>query len=470
MAVSLPALLFGLRAPVGRRAYALAGVTLMAVKYTTDALLVYLWTGRVFHPLDYLNPILAMRAEAVATEGTSAAPQALLLLLALLALPYLWIGLSMTMRRAVDAGRSPWWAFLFFAPVVNLALMVTLALLPSRAVASGAPSAPAPVVDARLRSALVGLVAGLAIAGAMTLLSVFVLGAYGASLFMGTPLVMGAAAAWLHNRDHPRRQGETIVVALTSVFMAGAALLLFALEGILCLTMALPIAAVLAVAGALVGRTIALGAQTARAHPIALLLGLPLASSVESAVRDLPVHEVETAREIDAPPEVVWRHVVSFSELPPPTEWFFTAGIAYPKRARMEGTGVGAVRYCEFSTGAFVEPITTWDAPRRLAFDVRSQPEPMTELSPYAFVNAPHLDDALRSRRGEFRLVPLDGGSRTRLEGSTWYTLDMGPTTYWRLWSDALLHAIHGRVLDHIAHLAEADVSGAQGVRSTTGQ
>jgi hypothetical protein len=46
----------------------------------------------------------------------------------------------------------------------------------------------------------------------------------------------------------------------------------------------------------------------------------------------------------------------------------------------------------------------------------------------------------------------------------------MGPTTYWRLWSDALLHAIHGRVLDHIAHLAETDVSGAHGVRSTTGQ
>jgi uncharacterized protein YndB with AHSA1/START domain len=219
-----------------------------------------------------------------------------------------------------------------------------------------------------------------------------------------------------------------------------------------------------------VGRTIALGVQTTRAHPTALLLGLPLASSVESVVRDLPVHEVETVREIDAPPEVVWRHVVSFTELPPPTEWFFTAGIAYPKRARMEGSGVGAVRYCEFSTGAFVEPITTWDAPRRLAFDVRAQPKPMTELSPYAFVNAPHLDDALRSRRGEFRLAPLSGGSRTRLEGSTWYTLDMGPSTYWRVWSDALLHAIHGRVLDHIARLAEADVSGGSDPRSTPGQ
>ena len=37
------------------------------------------------------------------------------------------------------------------------------------------------------------------------------------------------------------------------------------------------------------------------------------------------------------------------------------AGLAYPMRARIEGSGPGAVRYCEFSTGPFVEPIVTWD-------------------------------------------------------------------------------------------------------------
>ena len=33
-------------------------------------------------------------------------------------------------------------------------------------------------------------------------------------------------------------------------------------------------------------------------------------------------------------------------------------------------------------------------------------------------------------RRGEFRLIPLPGG-RTRLEGRTWYTLDMAPALVW---------------------------------------
>jgi hypothetical protein len=126
-------------------------------------------------------------------------------------------------------------------------------------------------------------------------------------------------------------------------------------------------------------------------------------------------------------------------------------------RARIDGEGVGAVRNCEFSTGPFVEPITTWDPPSRLAFDVRSQPPSMTELSPYRNVKAAHLEGYMVSKRGEFRLIPLPG-NRTRLEGSTWYTLAIFPEMYWTPWGEALLHSIHGRVLAHIKQLSEADM------------
>jgi len=83
----------------------------------------------------------------------------------------------------------------------------------------------------------------------------------------------------------------------------------------------------------------------------------------------------------------------------------------------IDGEGVGALRRCEFSTGAFVEPIIVWDAPRRLSFDVTAQPDPMRELSPYRSARPPHLAGAFRARRGEFRLIALPDG-RTRLEGT----------------------------------------------------
>jgi hypothetical protein len=166
--------------------------------------------------------------------------------------------------------------------------------------------------------------------------------------------------------------------------------------------------------------------------------------------------EVRSAIEVAAPPETVWRHVVTFSELPPPREWYFRTGIAYPQRARIEGSGPGAVRYCEFSTGPFVEPIRVWDEPRLLRFDVTANPAPMQEWSPYAEVHPKHLHGYLVSKQGQFRLIPLANG-KTLLEGTTWYQHGLWPAEYWRWWSDAIIHRIHLRVLEHIRTLAEAE-------------
>ena len=66
----------------------------------------------------------------------------------------------------------------------------------------------------------------------------------------------------------------------------------------------------------------------------------------------------------------------------------------------------------------------------------------------------PHLKGFLQSRRGEFRLIALPNG-HTRLEGSTWYTVAMGPEGYWQMFGDYLIHRVHLRVLEHIRTEAE---------------
>jgi len=52
--------------------------------------------------------------------------------------------------------------------------------------------------------------------------------------------------------------------------------------------------------------------------------------------------------------------------------------------------------------------------------------------------------------------VPLATGG-TRLEGSTWYEVTMAPEAYWQVISDALIHRIHARVLDHIKNEVERE-------------
>jgi hypothetical protein len=163
---------------------------------------------------------------------------------------------------------------------------------------------------------------------------------------------------------------------------------------------------------------------------------------------------------VQAPPEKVWREVIAFTEIPPPTELMFRAGIAYPVRAQMFGAGPGAERHCVFSTGAFVEPIEIWDAPHRLKFSVTSNPPPMQEWTPYSHVDPPHLHGFLVSEGGQFLLTVLPNGG-TRLEGTTWYRHGLWPSSYWRLWSDEIIHQIHLRVLRHIREEAEGKIPSA---------
>jgi hypothetical protein len=140
----------------------------------------------------------------------------------------------------------------------------------------------------------------------------------------------------------------------------------------------------------------------------------------------------------------------------------FRAGVAYPIRAQMLGSGVGVERHCVFSTGAFVEPLEVRDEPRLLKFSVTSNPAPTEEWTPYSHIDPPHLHGFLVSEGGQFLLTPVaDGG--TRVEGATWYRHELWPVGYWRMWSNAIIHRIHLRVLRHIRDEAErtANRSGA---------
>ena len=115
---------------------------------------------------------------------------------------------------------------------------------------------------------------------------------------------------------------------------------------------------------------------------------------------------------------------------------------------------MGAIRHCNFTTGSFVEPITTWDEPHLLQFDVVEQPIPMNEWNPFWEVHPPHLDGYFQSQKGQFRLESLSA-NQTLLEGTTWYYADIKPERYWKIWSDFIIHRIHNRVLNHIKKESE---------------
>jgi len=435
---------------VGRREYVVSGLALAVVKYVGDAALVGAFAGRMWTPVDYLTTV-----HSAFSTRFAGGPRWLALALAAWSLPFMWIGFSMSLRRALDAGRTAWLSLFFLIPYVTYALIATLSVLPTAPLPRHASEVTARPHERRLPSALLSIAAGAGVGLGMVMLTVFAFQSYGVALFMSTPFVMGVVTGFALNRRYPATGVETAEVVMMTVAVTAGAVLLTALEGGLCALMAAPLAIPLALLGGVAGRYIALRDPSPNTNALAALAVIPAMASADAVRAPTPLREVRSAVEIDAPPDVVWRHVISFPPLDEQPGLLFRLGIAYPLRAQIVGQGVGAVRHCVFSTGAFVEPITAWEPGRRLSFDVVAQPPPLQEWSPYAAVVPPHLDGYFRSRRGEFRLVPLPGG-RTRLEGSTWYEMRIYPEAYWALFADAFVSRIHWRVLRHVRALAEA--------------
>ncbi len=295
------------------------------------------------------------------------------------------------------------------------------------------------------------------IGGAICYLSTFILGSYGWGLFVALPFAVSVVAPLLYAHHQRRRLLECMQNACLSIFLLSCGLLLFRAEGIICLIMAAPIGLGIACLGGLLAYSIQGRVRETHQLPRIVssifILVAALSALDQRDPSGFPTYKVTTCIDIDAPPEKVWKHVVAFSSMGPPSDFLFKAGVAYPTYAKIHGHGPGAVRHCVFSTGTFVEPIHVWNEPNLLRFSVTSQPMPMRELSPYD-IHPPHLNNYLVSKQGEFLLTETAGGG-TRVAGTTWYQNRMSPGPYWQIWSDGIIHKIHGRVLDHVKALAE---------------
>ncbi len=448
---------------VGRQTYALVGFLGFAIKHNIDRYLAGPYSPKAGVFFNYWVPL----GKAARLNHLNGGEKHLLFMLLLTALPFIYVGVMLTLRRLRDAAAPLWLVCLFFIPFLNLIFFLILCFLPSRPAANPAHIAPPwPHVRAldrviprdKLAIELLSVFLTAGIGLAFLYLGIHALGSYGWSLFIALPFCMGMFSVLLYSYHEPRSFGECMEVALVPILILGVVIVGIAVEGIICVMMAAPIALFLAFLGGSVGAFIQhfhWGLHNRPALFSAILLVLPLAFIGEHAAAPKPPEfVVRSSVDINAPREKVWNQVMAFGEIAPPRELLFRAGIAYPIRAEITGSGVGASRRCVFSTGPFVEPITVWDEPRLLKFDVEVNPEPLNELTPYGHIQPPHLHGYFISHGGQFLLTALPGG-RTRLEGTTWYQHTMWPATYWHWWSNYVIHRIHMRVLSHIRERAE---------------
>ncbi len=77
---------------------------------------------------------------------------------------------------------------------------------------------------------------------------------YGGVLFLGLPVLVSFLSAFCYCFRRDRGFRNTYLVAALSITALGLMIIAFAMDGLICLLMALPLALILALPGSLIGR------------------------------------------------------------------------------------------------------------------------------------------------------------------------------------------------------------------------
>src|SRR5436190_5329275 len=192
-----------------------------------------------------------------------------------------------------------------------------------------------------------------------------VFGQYGLTIFVLTPVVVGIAATLIYLPGSRNEFGLVLLTNLISYLLIGLLVAALQFEGVVCMAMAVPLALPVTFVATTTTYFVLKGRTRVPSMPLLLLALVCLvfaATGFEVSTKNTSeLHKVVTTIRVDAPIEKVWQNIIEFPEIGNPPDGLLSLGFAYPVSARIDGTGEGAVRYCNFNTGAFVEPITAWD-------------------------------------------------------------------------------------------------------------
>lgn len=165
---------------------------------------------------------------------------------------------------------------------------------------------------------------------------------YGWTLFVALPIAIGFLSVLIFGAHNPIRLRDAMNVSMLALLFTGVELLIGALEGVICLLMALPLAAPLAALGGYLGY-VAVRRIHGASQPIAMFLILTLTPGAgfleHHGHQPAEIFAVTTTLDIAAPPEVVWRATIAPSKLGLPDDVIFRLGIAYPIAAHIDGAG-----------------------------------------------------------------------------------------------------------------------------------
>lgn len=271
------------------------------------------------------------------------------------------------------------------------------------------------------------------------------------------PLVIGFLTIRKAQARQPAPIWIWIVLPWASVAVMMAVTALFAIEGAICIVMALPIALVLSSIGGVVAGIISRRHRINRTPTLCLAILPFLLAPAESRLNaPLQTRTVSSAIRIHARAATIWQNIervpaISPVELRP--NWAHTIGFPRPIEATLSYEGVGGVRHASFERGLlFIETVTAWEPEHRLAFSIRADSAhiPSTTLDEHVTIGGRYFDVL----DGEYSLEPLSNGD-ILLHLTSHQRLSTDFNGYAGLWTDAVMQNLQTSILEVIQHRCE---------------
>lgn len=231
----------------------------------------------------------------------------------------------------------------------------------------------------------------------------------------------------------------------------------FALEGTICIVMALPILLGAGGAGGLIGLAVQkIRKRRASKSLLFTFAILPyIAAPIETRTApETDYHIVTNTIEMSCSPEAVWNEVKSVPriedhEIP----WTFAhlIGLPKPREALLSDEKNGAIRVATFDGGLqFRETVTIWEPGKAISFNIHALPAPPEVLDEHVSVGGPYFDVL----QGGYEIEKL-GENQIKVKLSSKHRLSTTFNWYASFWTKWVMKDLQYAILTVIKNRCE---------------
>jgi hypothetical protein len=313
----------------------------------------------------------------------------------------------------------------------------------------------------RLRTLIVGLVAGVAYAFLTMLIVSSVHANVSIAYIFVLPLVMGAIPALFSSKEQLKAYKAYLIMPILVVSGFVCVALIPGFEGLICLVIIIGPFVFLGCIGAFIGRLMMLKRENQKTPLYASLLLPFLVLIVEGFFPATnQYYTVYTSTMVNANQAKVWENIKNVRDIKTneiETHFIHLIGIPKPLNGQLTHDGVGGIRRITWEKGIkFQEIINQWEEGKGFAYTIKVDPAsiPPTTLDEHVMIGGRYFDMV----NGSYAIAPAANGCM-KVTLQCKYRITTNLNFYSRWWADYILYDFNEMILEVIKKRCEGQQS-----------